>query len=221
MNFKDTNWNPSTFKDPLTAEEERRCFELMHAGDEEARAKLIEHNMKLVLLSLKYIKYDTENDRDDMISCGMIGLIKAVDNFSLEKGTRFATFAMKYIRGTMIKMWLKNKAKHACNVSLDGLTKDDENEDGDSFHEFVDSGFDLEKYIETKSEIERVKTAINTVLSENRRNVITLRFGFDRGGDRRTQDEVATILGITKTRVCQIEKEALMVLREVMEGDMV
>lgn len=88
--------NSSLFPKPLSAKEERECFENMEAGDEQARAKLIEHNLRLVAHIVKKY-YAMAKDQDDLISIGTIGLIKAVSTFHYEKGARFATYAARCI----------------------------------------------------------------------------------------------------------------------------
>lgn len=85
-----------SFPKPLSAAREKELFARMAAGDEDARSKLIEHNLRLVAhISKKY--YSATNDQDDLISIGTIGLIKAVGTFSYDKGTRFATYAARCI----------------------------------------------------------------------------------------------------------------------------
>lgn len=91
----------NSFPQPLTAQEEADCFRLMRQGDEKAREKLILHNLRLVAHIVK--KYYTACDsQDDLISIGTIGLIKAIDSFSVENGTRFATYAGKCLQNAIL-----------------------------------------------------------------------------------------------------------------------
>lgn len=85
-----------SFPKPLTSKEEQECFERMEKGDEQARTKLIEHNLRLVAHIIKKY-YSSTNDQDDLISIGTIGLIKAVGTFHYSRGTRFATYASRCI----------------------------------------------------------------------------------------------------------------------------
>ena len=87
----------SSFPRPLTAKEERECLEQIALGDEAAKARLIEHNLRLVAHIIKKY-YSTFKDQDDLISIGTIGLIKAVSTFKPEKSVRFATYASRCIK---------------------------------------------------------------------------------------------------------------------------
>ncbi|MEG1557145.1 MAG: sigma-70 family RNA polymerase sigma factor [Oscillospiraceae bacterium] len=91
----------SSFPHPLSAKEEHDCFDLMKDGDFEARDKLIRHNLRLVAHVIKKY-YSSQNDQDDMISIGTIGLIKAVNTFNYCKGARFATYAARCIENAMV-----------------------------------------------------------------------------------------------------------------------
>ncbi len=93
--------NSSSFPKPLSAKEEMLCFEQMKSGDKEASKKLIEHNLRLVAhVTKKY--YSMTADSDDLISIGTIGLIKAVNSFDYEKGTRLATYAARCIENAIL-----------------------------------------------------------------------------------------------------------------------
>lgn len=90
-----------SFPRPLSAKEERECLDRIAAGDEAAKACLIEHNLRLVAHIIKKY-YSTFKDQDDLISIGTIGLIKAVSTFNTDKGTRFATYASRCIENTIL-----------------------------------------------------------------------------------------------------------------------
>jgi len=90
-----------SFPKPLSAKEERECLEKISMGDEEAKAKLIEHNLRLVVHIIKR-HYFNIKDQDDLISIGTIGLIKATTTFDFTKGTRFATYASRCIENATI-----------------------------------------------------------------------------------------------------------------------
>ncbi len=93
--------DPSSFPRPLSAQEETECFRLMKKGDENAREKLILHNLRLVAHIVK--KYYTAGEnQEDLISIGTIGLIKAIDSFNVENGTRFATYAGKCLQNATL-----------------------------------------------------------------------------------------------------------------------
>ena len=104
------------FPPALSADEEREAFELARAGDEKAREKLIEHNLRLVAhVVRKY--YTTAKTPEDLISVGTIGLIKAIDSFNNSNGTRFATYAAKCIQNEIL-MLFRSQKKIGCEVSL-------------------------------------------------------------------------------------------------------
>ena len=90
-----------SFPPALSSEEEKRCFSLMKSGDEDARQKLILHNLRLVShIVRKY--YSTNKNQEDLVSIGTIGLVKAVDTFNTDNGTRFATYAAKCIQNAIL-----------------------------------------------------------------------------------------------------------------------
>ena len=91
----------SVFPKPLSAGEERECFEKMAQGERSARDKLISHNLRLVAHIIKKY-YNTQTDQDDLISIGTIGLIKGVSTFDYKKGTRFATYASRCVENNSI-----------------------------------------------------------------------------------------------------------------------
>ena len=90
-----------SFPKPLSAREERECLEAIARGDPDAKARLIEHNLRLVAHIIKKY-YSSFKDQDDLISIGTIGLIKAVSTFNTEKGTRFATYASRCIENATL-----------------------------------------------------------------------------------------------------------------------
>ena len=109
-------YSNNVFPDPLSKEEEEKCVEKMKLGDNEARNKLIEHNLRLVAHIVK--KYDhKKNDIDDLISIGTIGLIKGVDSFSYKHGTRLTTYVAKCIENEIL-MYYRSDKKHNKNISL-------------------------------------------------------------------------------------------------------
>ena len=100
----------SSFPQPLSAKEERECFDKMAAGDKTARTKLIEHNLRLVAHIIKKY-YGNSAEQDDLISIGTIGLIKAVSTFNYGKGTRFATYASRCIENAILSQRNKRRLR--------------------------------------------------------------------------------------------------------------
>ena len=118
------SYSNNAFPDPLTKEEEEKQIELLLNKDIDARNKLIEHNLRLVSHIAK--KYNSKYDNDDLISIGIIGLIKGIDSFSKEKGTKLTTYAAKCIENEIL-MHFRNEKKNMNNISLDekiGFDKD-------------------------------------------------------------------------------------------------
>ena len=116
-----------TFPKPLTAREERECLERLKEGDQEARMALIEHNMRLVAHVVKKYQY-TDYETEDLISVGTIGLIKAVNTFKVDRGSRLATYAAKCVENEIL-MLLRAHKKYSREVSLYepiGVDKDGE-----------------------------------------------------------------------------------------------
>ena len=104
------------FPEPLSAEEEKNCLEQMAKGDEEARNILIERNLRLVAHVAK--KYNSsEDDNEELISIGTVGLIKAVSSFNTEYGSKFSTYAIRCIENEIL-MYFRNKRKSKNDVSL-------------------------------------------------------------------------------------------------------
>ena len=108
--------NNGSFPKPLSAKEERDCFEKMRSGDKEAHQKLILHNLRLVAHIVKKY-YSTGEEQDDLISIGTIGLIKGINTFSIDKQTRFATYASRCIENEIL-MSLRANKKSAQDVYI-------------------------------------------------------------------------------------------------------
>ena len=196
----------NAFPQPLSEEEEARQLNLMEQGDEEARSILIEHNLRLVAHITK--KFDgTGEDVDDLISIGTIGLIKAINTFNQSKGTKLATYAARCIENEIL-MHLRATKKVRGEVSLyDPIGVDKEgNEitlidvlgtDPDVVAELVENNFEQQALLEKVSR-----------LSKRERKVIELRYGLT-SNFRKTQREIARMLGISRSYVSRIEKRAI------------
>lgn len=207
--------NSSTFPQPLGEEEEARYLARLQEGDEDARAVLIERNLRLVAHIVK--KFDnTGEDVDDLISIGTVGLIKAIGTFKPDKGTRLATYAARCIENEIL-MHLRSLKRVRGEVSLyDPIGVDREgNEitlidvlgsDPDIVPDLVGKRLDESKLREKLKK-----------LGGKERQVLELRYGIS-GGARKTQREIARMLGISRSYVSRIEKKAVMKLcRELFE----
>ncbi len=205
----------SSFPQPLSAKDERECFEKMAAGDKAARAKLIEHNLRLVAHIIKKY-YGNSAEQDDLISIGTIGLIKAVATFNYEKGARFVTYASRCIENEIL-MYFRNKKKYAQDVSFTEPIDSDKDGNTLSLIDIMADERSVAEDIEDKLRDERLYKVINSALSEREKEIIYLRYGLD-GRRAYTQREVAKHLGISRSYVSRIEKKALETLREQMEA---
>ncbi len=208
-----------TFSKPLTPEEEAFYLKKFHEGDEkskrEAKDILIERNLRLVAYVLK--KYaGAPEDMEDMISCGTIGLIKAVNTYVPGKGTRLATYAAKCIENEML-MLLRGHKKIAREVSLyEPMGTDKEGNEVSLLDiiEYEQPGA-LEQ-LENQESIERLRGVLGKVLSRREREIIAYRYGL-KTGEEVTQREVGEMMGISRSYVSRIEKRALSKLRLALE----
>ncbi len=191
---------------PLDAERERQCFERMRAGDKSARAELIEHNLRLVAHIVKRY-YTTAADREDLISIGTVGLIKAVDSFNSTNGTRFATYASKCLQNEIL-MHFRAAKKLKCEVSINETIESDGEGNPLSYIDILSVPDTVADDIDRKTKIEKMLMIIETNLDEREREIIKLRYGLN-GGRCMTQRQTAEALGISRSYVSRIEKSCL------------
>ncbi|HAX73786.1 MAG TPA: RNA polymerase sporulation sigma factor SigK [Firmicutes bacterium] len=197
------------FPNPLTAEEEDHYLDLMSQGDKDAREKLIEHNLRLVAHIVKKYQNQTD-DKEDLISIGTIGLIKAIDSFSKDKGTKLATYAARCIDNEILMLFRSTK-KMRNDVSLyDPIGYDKEGNEICLIDVVKDEEKDLNDIIIQQLAIEKVEKNLN-VLTQREREIIVRRFGLE-NNEEETQQEIAKSYGISRSYVSRIEKRALMKL---------
>lgn len=205
-----------SFPPPLSAKEEAECFRLMREeGDEKARARLIEHNLRLVAHIVK--KYNTEKEeQDDLISIGTIGLIKAVDSFDFKNGARFATYASKCLQNEIL-MYFRSKKKTQCEVSINETIDTDKDGNPLTYTDVISCDDTIADDIDKKLKTAGALRAVQNVLNEREREIIVLRYGL---GDIKpvTQREIAKRMGISRSYVSRIEKAALEKIYESLEG---
>lgn len=200
-----------SFPPPLPPNEERELFLKKTAGDADARAKLIEHNLRLVAhIVRKY--YISHPSQDDLVSIGSIGLIKAVDTFDVTNGAKFATYAAKCIQNEIL-MFFRAQKKHSCEVSLEETIDTDKDGNPLTYSDIVYSDDTFFEDLDMKIHTERALFYISTILTAREREIIVLRYGLGKHPPK-TQREVATLLGISRSYVSRIEKKALLTLRE-------
>lgn len=209
-------YSNNVFPDPLSKEEEDICVEKARLGDNNARNKLIEHNLRLVAHIVK--KYDhKKDDVDDLISIGTIGLIKGIDSFSNKHGTRITTYCAKCIENEIL-MYYRNDKKHSKDISINdpfGFDKDGNEITLLDVLKTPKPDFALD--IHKQNNINLLKDYFK-VLTPREKDIITKRYGLN-NTDEVTQKEIAKNLGISRSYVSRIEKRAITkMLREFIKN---
>ena len=201
-----------TFPKPLTAEEERLYLKRYEEGDQEARKVLIERNLRLVAHVAK--KYQgSDEDSDDLISIGTIGLIKAVATFDNSKNNRLATYAARCIDNELLMM-LRMRKKTSREVSLyEPISMDKEGNEINLLDIIEGENVDVPEIMDLEADTRRLYQILHKVLSEREQEVLRLRYGLF-GEEEKTQREIAQRLNISRSYVSRIEKTALKKLKE-------
>lgn len=197
---------------PLSKEEEIYYVEKSMEGDESARSKLIEHNLRLVVFLAK--KYEnTKVDLEDLVSIGTIGLIKGVNTYKLDKNIKLATYASRCIDNEILMFLRKNK-KRKTEVSFeDSLSYDSE---GNELHleDILGTEADIvTKGLEEETERKLLYKEIDS-LNKRDKEIMVLRYGLY-GNEEMTQKDVASILGISQSYISRIEKKVIRRLKNL------
>lgn len=204
-----------TFPKPLSHGEEKLYLKRCKEGDQTARNMLIEHNMRLVAHVVK--KYQCQDyDTEDLLSAGTIGLIKAVNTFDVDKGSRLATYAARCVENEIL-MLLRAGKKRAKEVSLFEPIGTDKDGETVSLVDVIE--MENPKTIDQlilDQDIKELYQAFDQKLTENEKQVISMRYGLFKGKEH-TQRDVAGVLGISRSYVSRIEKKAIGKLREEFE----
>ena len=204
-----------TFPKPLSHGEEKLYLKRCKEGDQTARNMLIEHNMRLVAHVVK--KYQCQDyDTEDLLSAGTIGLIKAVNTFDVDKGSRLATYAARCVENEIL-MLLRAGKKRAKEVSLFEPIGTDKDGETVSLVDVIE--MENPKTIDQlilDQDIKELYQAFDQKLTENEKQVISMRYGLFKGKEH-TQREVAGVLGISRSYVSRIEKKAIGKLMEEFE----
>ena len=204
-----------TFPKPLSHGEEKLYLKRCKEGDQTARNMLIEHNMRLVAHVVK--KYQCQDyDTEDLLSAGTIGLIKAVNTFDVDKGSRLATYAARCVENEIL-MLLRAGKKRAKEVSLFEPIGTDKDGETVSLVDVIEMENPKTIYqLILDQDIKELYQAFDQKLTENEKQVISMRYGLFKGKEH-TQREVAGVLGISRSYVSRIEKKAIGKLREEFE----
>lgn len=197
--------NNQVFPQPLDENDERNYLNELKSGSEEARNKLIEHNLRLVAHVVR--KYETSGeDMEDLISIGTIGLIKAIKTFKDDKGVRLATYAARCIENEVL-MHLRNIKKVRQEVSIYDPIGYDKEGNEISLIDILTTDNEIIEVVEAKIQEEKIRGNMG-VLTRRERQVIEMRYGLF-SGLKETQREIAKKLGISRSYVSRIEKRAL------------
>ena len=210
------SYSNEVFPEPLSSEEEIDCIKKMKSGDKEARNKLIEHNLRLVAHIVK--KFETNNnDVDDLIGIGTVGLIKGIDTYSLDKKVKLTTYAAKCAENEIL-MYFRNNKKNAKNISIyDGISYDKEGNEITILDVLKTKDPDYLEDIYLKDNIKLLKKYLN-ILYKRERKIINMRYGLY-GEEEKTQKEIAHDLKISRSYVSRIEKRAVTkILREFIKN---
>ena len=215
MMFFSGSYSNNAFLEPLSKEDEEKYIKLLINKDKNARNKLIEHNLRLVSHIVK--KYNTKDDPDDLISIGIIGLIKGIDSYSPQKGNKLTTYCARCIDNEIL-MYFRNNKKNNCNISLDEQVGYDKDGNEISLLDVLKTpNIDYIENINIKDNINLLLKYIN-ILSDREKIIIYKRYGLF-NYEELTQKEIAKELNISRSYVSRIEKRALTkLLREFLKN---
>lgn len=195
------------FPEPLSQEEEHECLVALSNGNEEARNILIERNLRLVAHVAK--KYSTSNvDQDDLISIGTIGLIKGINSFNLDKGSKLSTYVSRCIDNEIL-MHLRSTKKLNSEVYLNEPIGKDKDDNVVTLQEVLEADIrSIEDEVDLDLKREQLYNNIGKILKDREKDIIIRRFGLN-GRKPETQNEIAKDLKISRSYVSRIETKAI------------
>lgn len=199
-----------SFPRPLTPRQEVEAFAAFKQGDMAARDRIIRHNLRLVAHVVKKY-YSLPGDAEDLISIGTIGLIKAVNSFDNTKQARFSTYASRCIDNE-VRMSFRKQKKAPATVSMNEPIEAGKDVSALTVIDVVPDDFLLDEDCERRDETARLRQLVGG-LSGRQRQVVLLRYGLG-GQPPMTQQEVADLLGISRSYISRIEKAAVLSLRQ-------
>lgn len=200
-----------TLPAPLSADEEKEAVMRLAAGDKEAREKLIEHNLRLVVYIAK--KFESSNvDIDDLISVGTIGLIKAINSFDGSKQIKLATYASRCIENEIL-MHLRKVVRTKGEMSLDEPLNVDWEGNVLLLSDVLGTDSDVTcKDVENDEEKDILIKTFKR-LPPRERQIVRLRFGL-LGAQKKTQKEIADLMGISQSYISRLEKKVMKKLKK-------
>jgi RNA polymerase sporulation-specific sigma factor len=211
------SYSTNVFPHPLSKEKEEEYIKKLLLGNKEARNKLIEHNLRLVAHIVK--KYDFKrDDLDDLISVGTVGLIKGIDTYSKQHGTKITTYCAKCIENEIL-MYFRSDKKNSKNISINESIGFDKDGNEITFLDVLKTPKpDFIEIINIKDNIELVKKYMD-ILTDREKIILIKRYGLGKSKEI-TQKEIAKDLNISRSYVSRIEKRALTkLLREFIKNN--
>lgn len=208
--------NAGSFPRPLSQAEERKALEKMKSGDNEARNMLVEHNLRLVVHIIKKY-YSNYSEQDDLISIGTIGLIKGINSFDADKGTRLATYAARCVENEIL-MYFRNQKKSSQDISMSEPIDTDAEGNPLTLSDIIFTDDTISDDIDRKIKIEKVRKYVNNMKSKREKEIITRRYGLD-GHFPLTQRELAERMHISRSYVSRLEKKAIEELKKCFDEE--
>ncbi len=199
-----------TFPKPLSAKEEAKYLELSSQGDLSARNKLVEHNLRLVAHIIKKY-YSAQNEQDDLVSIGTIGLIKAINTYDISKNIKLSSYASRCIENEIL-MHFRNLKKSAQDISMNEAIDIDKDGNPLTLLDIMAVDDNIADELDLKFNSSKLNKFINEELNDREKKIIILRYGLN-GCEPLTQREVAKILNISRSYVSRIEKRSLQLLK--------
>ena len=199
-----------SFPKPLSSKDEKKYLLLASQGDIEARNILVEHNLRLVAHIIKKY-YSNQNEQDDLVSIGTIGLIKAINTFDINKNIKLSSYASRCIENEIL-MYFRNLKKSSQDISLNEAIDTDKDGNPLSIIDVLSVDDNILDTLNNKLNKSKLNDYINSELDKRERQVIILRYGLDNNKPL-TQREVANILGVSRSYISRIETKALKTLR--------
>lgn len=206
LSFSTGSYSINVFPNPLSKDEEEKLIDKMIDGDKDARAKLIEHNLRLVAHIVK--KFERiEKINDDLISIGTIGLIKGIDSFKPDKKNKLTTYVARCIENEIL-MYFRSNKKNLNNVSLnDAIGHDSEGNEISLMDVIKSDDEDIAEALHRSDNISNIDKYLD-ILTPREKDIIIKRYGlFD--FDELTQKEIADQMHISRSYVSRIEKRAI------------
>ncbi len=203
----------NSFPKPLSKKEELAYFQKFWQGDLQAKDVLIRHNLRLVAHVVK--KYNGAAEADDLISCGTIGLIKAINSYKADKGTQISTYASRCIENEVL-MFLRVSKKHQQVGSLNESLGDDHDGNEICLVDIITDGREQSDIDEVmhRQLMQKLVQAMRERLNEREFKIISLRYGLD-DHVALPQREVAKQLNISRSYISRIEKHALEIVQQI------